>query len=390
MNSKWIPAGLVQDETPDTIAQCVLEAYERLPAHGKPIVRANGVHEWTTLAGVVLEDMNARKFTCINLSTGVKCTPISKIETNQFGSILHDCHAEVLALRCFNRVLLEHCRLYNDEPSKAWLLEKKDGGKFCLRRNLKLHLYVSECPCGDASMELLANSLENSEPWNLKSLADQPMRGRADFGQVGIVRTKPGRADSPFSWSKSCSDKLSSKQFLSILNAQTSLLIEPIYITSLVLPENVVIQTSMKRAFGPSGRCMGLINQASGDYKFHPFQVLTTKLRYPFSKMVKPGMRTATSTSVLIWLGDQMNSTQVIHNGILAGKKAKDTERSQTIISKKAMMRTFQNVEQVNSELSNYESWKQANTDREGAKILVRNVLKPWICNGGDDFDWMS
>ncbi|WBW73403.1 tRNA specific adenosine-37 deaminase Tad1 [Schizosaccharomyces osmophilus] len=385
MSLKWIPASSGGDETPDTIAQCVLEAYKRLPAHGKPIVRANGVHEWTTLAGVVLEDTNERKFTCIDLSI-----PISKIEPYQFGSILHDCHAEILALRCFNRVLLEHCKLYNDEPSRAWLLEKKNEGKLRLRRNLKLHLYVSECPCGDASMELLASSLENSEPWNLASLADQPMRGRSDFGQLSIVRTKPGRADSSFSWSKSCSDKLSSKQFLSVLNAQTSLLIEPIYLSSLVLPENVIVHTSIERAFGPSGRCVGLLNQMFGNYKFQSFQVLATKKRYPFSKLVEPGIRTATSTSVVIWLGDQLNTTQVIHNGILAGKKAKDTERSQSMISKKAMMRILQDVEHASLEIKNYESWKQTNIDREGAKILVRNVLKPWICNGGDEFDWIS
>ncbi|EPY52629.1 tRNA specific adenosine deaminase [Schizosaccharomyces cryophilus OY26] len=390
MSLFWIPASSVGDEMPDTVAQCVLEAYNRLPAHGKPIIRANGVREWTTLAGVVLEDTKEKKFTCVDLSTGVKCTPISKIEPNQFGSVLHDCHAEVLALRCFNRLLLEHCRSYNDEPSKAWLLEKRNEKKFCLKPNLKLHLYVSECPCGDASMELLANSLENSEPWNMASLADQPMRGRTDFGQLGIVRTKPGRADAPFSWSKSCSDKISSKQYLSILNAQTSLLIEPIYLSSLVLPESAIVNTSMKRAFGPSGRCMGLLNQVSGNYTFQPFQVLATKKKFSFSKLVDPGIRIATSTNVLIWIGNQLNTTQVIHNGIQAGKKAKDTDRSQTIISRKAMMRILQDVQHPSLEKKNYEEWKRTNADRQRAKEVVRGVLKYWTCNGGDNFDWSA
>jgi hypothetical protein len=40
---------------PDDIADSVLTAFEQLPANRKPVIRANGVHEWVPLSGIVAE-----------------------------------------------------------------------------------------------------------------------------------------------------------------------------------------------------------------------------------------------------------------------------------------------------------------------------------------------
>jgi hypothetical protein len=41
--------------SPDDVACAVLERYDSLPKAGKPIIRSNGVHEWTILAGIVVQ-----------------------------------------------------------------------------------------------------------------------------------------------------------------------------------------------------------------------------------------------------------------------------------------------------------------------------------------------
>lgn len=71
------------------------------------------------------------------------------------GYLLNDCHAEVLARRSLqkslSKELLWHLKAQNTE--KAFLLsEGSKTNKFRLKHGVKLHMYVSEPPCGDASM----------------------------------------------------------------------------------------------------------------------------------------------------------------------------------------------------------------------------------------------
>jgi tRNA-specific adenosine deaminase 1 len=40
----------------DNVARVVLDSYESLANRGKPIIRSNGVHEWTMIAGVVAQN----------------------------------------------------------------------------------------------------------------------------------------------------------------------------------------------------------------------------------------------------------------------------------------------------------------------------------------------
>lgn len=85
----------------------------------------------------------------------MKCLPSNKIpEAN--GTVLHDWHAEVVALRSINRFLLEECRkiaLSKDESSKyvrrrtADEITLIDFRPFTIREDVKLHMYCSEAPC---------------------------------------------------------------------------------------------------------------------------------------------------------------------------------------------------------------------------------------------------
>lgn len=82
----------------------------------------------------------------------MKCLPSAKLPLSR-GIGIHDWHAEILAIRTFNRFLLDECRSMlaggdghgvlvgrpDAEASSSRLFEIRDG--------IKLHMYCSEAPC---------------------------------------------------------------------------------------------------------------------------------------------------------------------------------------------------------------------------------------------------
>jgi hypothetical protein len=101
--------------------------------------------------------------------TGMKCLPASKIsESNGVG--LHDWHAEILAIRTFNRFLLDECyRILSLGASSEILILDKPGDHasypseglevpFQIKEDVKLHMYCSEAPCMSQSQAQASRS----------------------------------------------------------------------------------------------------------------------------------------------------------------------------------------------------------------------------------------
>lgn len=86
----------------------------------------------------------------------MKCLPSSKLSQSN-GVAIHDWHAEILAIRTFNRFLLDECRSVladansnvlklNTHPGPV-LTENMPTRPFQIRDDVKLHMYCSEAPC---------------------------------------------------------------------------------------------------------------------------------------------------------------------------------------------------------------------------------------------------
>lgn len=281
----------------------------------------------------------------------MKCLPSSKLPQAQ-GNVIHDWHAEVLAIRAFNRFVLDECRKLaaEDDYSSLFLHRQQEsssnvtspsrwhGQTFTWRKDMTLHMYCSEAPCGDASMELTMEAQEDASPWEMSvaSSSTSPaaavapshaeledngsdsttLLGRGFFSQLGVVRRKPARGDAPPTLSKSCSDKLSLKQCTSLLSSVTSLLVNPehVYLATVVMPESQFSATGCARAFSTdstmSGR-MAPVLQSSlshakdgpvgtnitmmGGYRFHSFEVLTVPSSSPTGAEFHYSRRSVTS-----------------------------------------------------------------------------------------------
>ncbi len=139
-------------------------------------------------------------------STGMKCLPVAKVP-QAGGFILRDWHAEVLTIRAFNRFLLDECLELAACPGKsssvlrqreACEISKTQGLQpFTIREDIRIYMYCSEAPCGDASMELVMDAQENATPWPPATAATvaedstPSLPGRGYFSELGVVRRKP-------------------------------------------------------------------------------------------------------------------------------------------------------------------------------------------------------
>ena len=258
----------------ELIAKAVLAVYDSFPITAKPCSHklssstsssSNHSHsrEYTVLAGIVMErchDDSYSSFQVISIGTGTKCLP--QKEVSSFGDNLADCHAEVLARRAFIRFLyLTSLRLRasllagkeeENNPlcplqltatatatTNATAMKANSPYSVTLKSGFKFHLYVSDPPCGDASIycrrttkPLLSSSFSSSS-YSSASQASSAFMNTEYAGSsftgakrvtcsgdvlkeegrqaLGVMRLKSGRSDIPSderSTSLSCSDKI--------------------------------------------------------------------------------------------------------------------------------------------------------------------------------------
>jgi Adenosine-deaminase (editase) domain len=187
----------------DQVAACALHHYEHdLPGgRGKPRLH----HEWTVYAAFVAR--HNVKGTCrvVSSATGTKCTAIRRKDGAE-GCIIHDSHAEVLARRGLLRVLWseiteltnqkqEECTCQENnkifegkkllvKTTSATFTTNDDSNKnntaiktkFKLDANIQLHLYISDSPCGDASIYEVTKRLKDDVDADDDAIQENPTK----------------------------------------------------------------------------------------------------------------------------------------------------------------------------------------------------------------------
>lgn len=258
-------------------------------------------------------------------------------------------------------------------------------------------------------MELTMAAQDDDTPWALRpespdkdiSIAtdlEMPLKGRGYFSELGIVRRKPSRPDAPPTLSKSCSDKLALKQCTSLLSSLVSLLISPdnAYLRSLTLPEPQYSVSGCGRAFGPRGRMMPHQSQRwDGGYKYHPFQIRTTKSEFEFSRRSGSSSteKLVPSNLAAAWTP---HGEETLIGGVLQGRKQFDPKGA-SMICKRNMWKLALDVgvmiavPTIIHALSSdsYEQLKKSdllNSRRIVKKEVKEEALQGWAPNCGDDF----
>ena len=196
---------------PSKISSCALDHYHNcLPTHGKP--RPNSA-EWTVFSAIVASSSNSKPWV-VSSATGSKCTGFVPADSGEF--IIRDSHAEVLCKRGLNRVLKDHPDLLLEQDQSSQKMRQ-------LRSDTKLHLYISDAPCGDAAIYKLKSDQMNFTgakvilPTNdggetlLCNDSSTKVYREPDSQLLGKLRIKSGRSnlnELQRSMSHCCSDKL--------------------------------------------------------------------------------------------------------------------------------------------------------------------------------------
>ncbi|KAI4630695.1 hypothetical protein J4E80_001633 [Alternaria sp. BMP 0032] len=352
-------------------------------------------------------------------ATGMKCLPSNKLPLAH-GNILHDWHAEIIALRAFNRYLIDECILISTPPyPTSDFLRRLSPDEhseslrqpFTIREDVSIHMYCSEAPCGDASMELTMAAQEDATPWTsapptLSTASDAvdqvetlALRGRSNFSLLGIVRAKPSRPDAPPTLSKSCTDKLAVKQATSLLSSTSSLLISPrnAYLETLVLPDSQYVPQACERAFSSSGRLKSLdpkhTTEWKGGYRFQSFNILPTNRKFTWSRRALSATEKAVPSNLsAVWTPGWQ---ETLIGGVLQGRKQLDPRGASRICRKGLWMEAVRLAGLLGGAVTatealrkkKYADLKKSEGLEERIKVKddIRKALKGWVRNTGDD-----
>ena len=267
--------------TADAVAELVHAQFGRLPKTGKP-----APNEWTVVAGIVAVPTAAdgdcgTKPVVLALGTGTKCVGG---DVAYDGRRVHDSHAEVVTRRSFVRFLYaEMLRLVSGGASPYMALQapssaasSSSGGEadpvFQWSSRWSLHLYVSQCPCGDACIvpKHAAATVGGAsadkgdvERTGAKPLPNGPQdthQTGASYHERGLLRTKPGRGLTCASLS--CSDKIARWNVLGLQGSLISKVCSPIYLSRIIIGGTVYNQAIATQAL--CGRVQGVVDLPHG------------------------------------------------------------------------------------------------------------------------------
>jgi len=196
------------------------------------------------LAGIVMTTgPDGQGAQVIGIGTGTKC--INGEYMNDRGFAVNDCHAEIIARRCFLRFIYDQLEMHlSDDPETRGqsVFELRDGGGYKLKPNIHFHLYISTAPCGDARIfSPHGQDVETGDRHPNRKARGQ-LRTKIESGEgtipvrsSGFIQTWDGVLEGERLLTMSCSDKIARWNVLGIQGALLCHFMHPIYLESIIL-----------------------------------------------------------------------------------------------------------------------------------------------------------
>ncbi|KAI0676970.1 hypothetical protein C8Q78DRAFT_960313 [Trametes maxima] len=351
--------------------------------------------QFTILAGFILRTSKESKV--ISLGTGSKCLPAARLPKS--GDALHDSHAEVLARRGAIRWFLEEIarsRSGNTPTYASPWLERDVRGKFIVRSDVKLDMYISTVPCGDASTRYLA-SFQDAEMAALKDSgikssevsSQTTSRGRDNYSLYGVMRTKPGRADSPPTLSMSCSDKIAAWNILGLQGALASGLLAPVYIDRIIIGE---VESSLQDTVHEDcARALYMRLRLAVPYRLNEPRIEFTLIPFKHSRFAGHPPAASGCNDSLCWVADSPRPKEVLINGFRRGvsPKHRHNPKFRPILSKLSLYALYQDVASlVAGSTAGYGTYYQSKcqaSEYQDAKKALKGLGGPfegWVVSG--------
>ena len=249
-----------QPLSPPSLANTIAEACHRLYDQlCKNILYAQSSTD--VVAGIVVQDTAADTAQIVAMGSGSKCISSHKLSDN--GTTVQDCHAEVVARRAFMRYLYSQARNALSRANTS-ILEQVGSGRLRLKSTIRIHLYISTPPCGDATECTRTDGIRGQvEPtgsgqckpyWSSISRNVGYTRFKVEAGENGSVleghprvqswerlTARPSLSSHPLEErlvTPSCSDKILKWNTLGLQGALLSRIMEPVYLSSVIIGDH--------------------------------------------------------------------------------------------------------------------------------------------------------
>lgn len=355
-------------------------------------------NEWTILSGLICE-FNS-KFTLISLCSGTKCLNHKQVCN---GLVISDCHAEILVRRglmkyCFDYLL----KTIQNTPIEPNIFEKVED-KFRLKKEVKLHYYISQSPCGDCS--IFEDDNEELEPPRKRSKVEYDKMHRTGARLInsdvkddkidvnnlyitGKLRLKPGRGKK--NDCVSCSDKICLWNCIGIEGSILNKYFEEIKIDSYIIGDNFN-EKAMKR---------GLFERIStNELSINIPIIIHTNII--FSKSEKEVIKNnpkdkideikSSNLSIIYTIGNKM---EIINckSGIKEGGNKKDLKNNKSSLCRYSFLQTLQMYNDIIIKYDkklNYMELKNENKEYEIKKNEILKILSEWPRKKREEYNFI-